>query len=715
MAYPTGAYDTPLSNPSATTEEDDAGYEHDIFHGALNDRIIALQQWVGYVDDETPTTLTYSVRHHGSRHSVGGGDGLTGDLDATARNRFYTATTLRGTRRGLNLLAGSGVTLSAADDAANERVNVTISATGGGGGIAQAQMVFLADPSGNASTDTTNWQNALNIANTLGGVHIVPAAGLYLINSVLTRYNNTYIDGPTRGDTGGGSTPGCVLRWSGGTGPGSGRGLLEGVVFQTGTGTLAPMYGFRMSGIAIDLNGATAGNCTVLWDKASVIEHCWFYGAAGTTAGNGRGVWYAGASNLAGGTLNNAGVQNFIMNCRFQTLRERIYSDSSNYTDWVIRDIILENANNSFTVGTQCQPDIRLAGFGGGIMSQVHSNGSLGSTIYLDNCALGDITDCYLDGWGCNAQEGQFSGIYAAIQIASFTKRAGYYGIPHIDNNRFLFRPEQVRGVGDTTKIWPCIRFGVSNGNPNLAQVLGNVVFEKQDGSNVFGDPTHHYFLDCPSPSSGSLRLAVHDNMLPLGTASGEIPEQNVFNRTFNAFTTAEMEGNSWQYGDSTPHVSGNWPRGMKRWMRNPSAGGTQGWFAVDDNDTFETLGSGGGGGGGGSGSFPLVVSVDGVLATTGSTGFKFRSYGNHTIQRVEASLAVASSSGAVRVDVNKNGTTVFTTQNNRPNLVAALDYDAADTIEVASLADGDFLTVDVDSVGTGASDLLVTIWLAAA
>jgi hypothetical protein len=285
-----------------------------------------------------------------------------------------------------------------------------------------------------------------------------------------------------------------------------------------------------------------------------------------------------------------------------------------------------------------------------------------------------------------------------------------------VTNNRFLYRPEQVRAGGDTTKIWPCIRFGVSSGNPNLAQVLGNVVFEKQDNSNVFPDATHHYFLDCPSPSSGSLRLAVHDNLLPLGTASGEIPEQNVFNRAFNAFTTVEQEGNSWQYGDSTPHVAGNWPRGMKRWRRSPTSGGVQGWIAVDDNDTFETLGSGsGGGGGGGGGSFPLVVSVDGVLSATGSTGFKFRSYGNHTIDRVEASLAVASSSGAVRVDVNKNGTTVFTTQSNRPNLVAALDYDAADTIEVASLADGDFLTVDVDSVGTGASDLLVTIWLTAA
>lgn len=42
--------------------------------------------------------------------------------------------TLIGVRRTLNLIEGTNVTLTIADDSVNDRVNVTIAATGGGGG-----------------------------------------------------------------------------------------------------------------------------------------------------------------------------------------------------------------------------------------------------------------------------------------------------------------------------------------------------------------------------------------------------------------------------------------------------------------------------------------------------------------------------------------------------------------------------------------------------
>jgi len=43
------------------------------------------------------------------------------------------AGTLIGTRRGLNLIQGTNVTLTVADNAGSERVDVTIDAAGGGG------------------------------------------------------------------------------------------------------------------------------------------------------------------------------------------------------------------------------------------------------------------------------------------------------------------------------------------------------------------------------------------------------------------------------------------------------------------------------------------------------------------------------------------------------------------------------------------------------
>jgi hypothetical protein len=80
-------------------------------------------------DARTPTA-------HQATHQSGGSDALTGNLDATARSNISKAGTLIGTRRGLNLIQGTNVTLTMTDDAPNERVNVTIDAAAGGGGTA---------------------------------------------------------------------------------------------------------------------------------------------------------------------------------------------------------------------------------------------------------------------------------------------------------------------------------------------------------------------------------------------------------------------------------------------------------------------------------------------------------------------------------------------------------------------------------------------------
>lgn len=78
-----------------------------------------------------PTSFTPST--HASSHATGGADALTGNLDANARvaiSKNSGATT--GTRRRVNLIEGSGITLTVADDSVNEEVDVTIAATGGG-------------------------------------------------------------------------------------------------------------------------------------------------------------------------------------------------------------------------------------------------------------------------------------------------------------------------------------------------------------------------------------------------------------------------------------------------------------------------------------------------------------------------------------------------------------------------------------------------------
>jgi hypothetical protein len=77
-----------------------------------------------------PTTHLPS---HASTHAAGGSDPITGNLDANARVAVQQGGTLVGIRRAINFIAGTNVSLNITDDSANERVNVTINASGGGG------------------------------------------------------------------------------------------------------------------------------------------------------------------------------------------------------------------------------------------------------------------------------------------------------------------------------------------------------------------------------------------------------------------------------------------------------------------------------------------------------------------------------------------------------------------------------------------------------
>lgn len=67
----------------------------------------------------------------------------TADTDATARVGVALEGVPVGSRRQINFLTGSNVTFDITDDAGNERVDVEISATGGGGGgLGQADVLI---------------------------------------------------------------------------------------------------------------------------------------------------------------------------------------------------------------------------------------------------------------------------------------------------------------------------------------------------------------------------------------------------------------------------------------------------------------------------------------------------------------------------------------------------------------------------------------------
>lgn len=83
----------------------------------------------------------------------------------------------------------------------------------------------------------------------------------------------------------------------------------------------------------------------------------------------------------------------------------------------------------------------------------------------------------------------------------------------------------------------------------------------------------------------------------------------------------------------------------------------------------------------------------------------------NCKITRVDIMLGTTASSGATTVDVNRNGTTIFTTQSNRPSIAAASYRDESGTVEVDTITKGThYLQVQVDAAGTAAADLVVMI-----
>jgi hypothetical protein len=68
---------------------------------------------------------------HAATHASGGTDALTGNLDANARVNVRKGGTSVGTRRSINLIEGTNVTINVTDDATNEKVDITINAAGG--------------------------------------------------------------------------------------------------------------------------------------------------------------------------------------------------------------------------------------------------------------------------------------------------------------------------------------------------------------------------------------------------------------------------------------------------------------------------------------------------------------------------------------------------------------------------------------------------------
>jgi hypothetical protein len=116
-------------------------------------------------------------------------------------------------------------------------------------------------------------------------------------------------------------------------------------------------------------------------------------------------------------------------------------------------------------------------------------------------------------------------------------------------------------------------------------------------------------------------------------------------------------------------------------------------------------------------------LPVDGRIQAFSSSGALMIEPGVHrlyndsgkswTINSIRASVGQAPTGSSVIVDINVNGTTIFTTQANRPAIASASVTSGKITnMDITTVADGDYLTVDVDQVGstTPGNDLTLQV-----
>ncbi len=112
----------------------------------------------------------------------------------------------------------------------------------------------------------------------------------------------------------------------------------------------------------------------------------------------------------------------------------------------------------------------------------------------------------------------------------------------------------------------------------------------------------------------------------------------------------------------------------------------------------------------------PVNFAKSGTLSTsTGAFRWYNRSGRTLTFDSVSLAAGTAPTGAAILVDVNMDGTTIYTTQGNRPTIaISGNSSDNTTAPDVTTVADNHYITVDVDQVGStiAGADLVVTVWM---
>lgn len=97
---------------------------------------------------------------------------------------------------------------------------------------------------------------------------------------------------------------------------------------------------------------------------------------------------------------------------------------------------------------------------------------------------------------------------------------------------------------------------------------------------------------------------------------------------------------------------------------------------------------------------------------TTATGALRVPIHTTGTVTSIRAMVNTAPTGAAIIIDVNKNGTTLYTTQGNRPTIAVSTNAVNATVPDVTTLAAGDYLTVDIDQIGStvAGANLVVSV-----
>jgi len=105
--------------------------------------------------------------------------------------------------------------------------------------------------------------------------------------------------------------------------------------------------------------------------------------------------------------------------------------------------------------------------------------------------------------------------------------------------------------------------------------------------------------------------------------------------------------------------------------------------------------------------------SAPGTLSIKTGKG-RFYAPADFDITGVTVACGTTPVGQSIVVDINKNGSTIYTNQAARPTIFAGNYYALATTPNITSISAGDYITVDIDQVGLSfaGSDLTVVLQL---